>query len=34
VHGGWIVTGELEGWHFQVDVIAGGDPHQCAYTSR
>lgn len=22
--GGWIVTGELEGWQFQVNVVAGG----------
>jgi hypothetical protein len=22
--GGWTVTGELQGWHFQIDVAAGG----------
>jgi hypothetical protein len=24
VPGGWTVTGELEGWQFRIDVIAGG----------
>jgi hypothetical protein len=24
VPGGWIVTDELEGWQFWIDVIAGG----------
>jgi hypothetical protein len=22
--GGWTVTGELQGWQFQIDVVAGG----------
>ena len=22
--GGWTVTGELQGWQFRVDVVAGG----------
>ena len=22
--GGWTVAGELEGWHFRIDVIPGG----------
>jgi hypothetical protein len=21
---GWIVTDELQGWHFRIDVVAGG----------
>jgi hypothetical protein len=24
VAGGWTVTGELQGWRFKIDVIAGG----------
>ena len=22
--GGWTVTGELQGWHFQIDIVADG----------
>ena len=24
VPGGWTVTGELQGWHFQIDIVADG----------
>jgi hypothetical protein len=24
VPGGWMVTGEMQGWRFKIDVIAGG----------
>jgi hypothetical protein len=24
VPGGWVVTDELQGWQFRIDVVAGG----------